>query len=156
MSETKEKIYRHGRGGSDPEHQAHQADIMALFAGHKSLRRVTERLPNGIRACTTSDDKNLALILRRHAADMKARFAKGRAIRSWDPLFAELFEQRDNIRVELVEREDGVCAELTCDDPALLPLIHAHDAALHRFIREGTARTEESIPDSPMRQALAP
>ncbi|MFZ5466188.1 MAG: hypothetical protein ACOZAI_02900 [Pseudomonadota bacterium] len=146
MIETKEKIYRHGRGGSDAEHQAHQADIKALFAGHKSLRRVTERLPNGIRACTASDDRNLAMILRRHAADMKARFAKSRAIRSWDPLFAELFEQRDNIRVELVEREDGVCAELTCDNPALLPLIHAHDAALHRFIREGTARTEESIP----------
>lgn len=146
MSESKEKIYRHGRGGSDPEHQAHQTDIQALFAGHKSLRRVTEQLPNGIRACTTSDDRNLALILRRHAADMKARFAKGRAIRSWDPLFAELFEQRDNIRVELMEREDGVCAELTSDDPALVPLILAHDATLHRFIQEGSARAEDASP----------
>jgi len=75
VSEMKEKIFRHGRGGSDAEHQAHQADIKALFAGHKSLRRVTERLPNGIRACTTSNDHDLAQILRRHAADMKARFA---------------------------------------------------------------------------------
>lgn len=146
MIKTKGKIFRHGRGGSDAEHQAHQADIRALFAGHKSLRRVTEQLPNGIRACTTSDDRNLALILRRHAADMKARFAKGRAIRSWDPLFAELFEQRNNIRVELVEREDGVCAELTCADPALVPLILAHDATLHRFIQEGSASAEDASP----------
>lgn len=140
------KIYKHGRGGSDAEHQAHQADIMALFDGHKSLRRVTERLPNGIRSCTTSDDPGLAMILRRHAADMKARFAKGRAIRSWDPLFAMLYEQRENIRVELSVREDGICAELTSDDPALLPLIHAHDEALHRFVSEGHASAEKPSP----------
>lgn len=146
MNAPHEKIYRHGRGGSDPEHQAHQADIQALFAGHTRLRRVTEPLPNGIRTCTTSDDPALAVILRRHAADMKARFAKGRAIRSWDPLFAELFEQRENIRVELFEREDGVCAELTSDDPALVPLILAHDATLHRFIQEGSARAEDASP----------
>lgn len=144
MSASKEKIYRYGRGGSDPEHQRHQADIQALFAGHSRLRRMTERLPNGIRACTASDDPTLALILRRHAADMKARFAKGRAIRSWDPLFAALFEQREKIRVALFEREDGICAELTCDDPTLVPLILAHDATLHRFIQEGSARAEEA------------
>lgn len=144
MSEAKEKVYRHGRGGSDAEHHAHQADIMALFEGHKALRRVTERLPNGIRSCTTSDDPQLVQILRRHAADMKARFGKGRAIRSWDSLFAALYEQRDRIRVELMAREDGLCAELTCDDPALLPLIHAHDATLHAFIEHGTSRSGES------------
>ncbi len=139
-----EKVYKHGRGGSDAEHQAHQADITALFEGHKSLKRVTENLPNGIRTCTTSDDPQLAMILRRHAADMKTRFAKGRAIRSWDPLFAMLFEQRENIRVALIEREDGLCAELTCDDPALQPLIHAHDATLHKFIEHGTSRSSEA------------
>lgn len=146
MIETQDKVYKHGRGGSDAEHQAHQADIKALFEGHTSLKRVTENLPNGIRVCTTSTDPALALILRRHAADMKARFAKGRAIRSWDPLFAMLFEQRDNIHVELTDREDGVCAVLTCENPALLPLIHAHDATLHRFIQDGTSRAEEVSP----------
>lgn len=141
-----DKVYRHGRGGSDAEHQANQADIRALFDGHEAIRRVTEHLPNGIRTCTTSSDPALALVLRRHAADMKERFGKGRAIRSWDPLFAMLYEQRENIHVKLTDREDGVCAELTCDDPALLPLIHAHDAALHRFIKEGTARAEDVSP----------
>ncbi|TQV65371.1 MAG: hypothetical protein FNT29_00590 [Halothiobacillaceae bacterium] len=146
MIETQDKVYKHGRGGSDAEHQAHQADIMALFEGHEALKRVTEPLSNGIRVCTTSTDPALALVLRRHAADMKARFGKGRAIRSWDPLFAMLFEQRDNIHVKLMEREDGVCAELTCDDPALLPLILAHDATLHRFIQDGTSRAEDISP----------
>ena len=139
------KIYKHGHGGSDAEHQAHQADIIALLEGHTRLRRVTEHLPNGIRSCTTSDDPELAAILLRHAADMKARFAKGRAIRSWDPLFAMLFEQRDTIHVELMARADGLCAELTCTDPALIPLIHAHDKALMQFVAEGrTAASQES------------
>lgn len=141
----KDKIYKHGHGGSDAEHQAHQADITALLDGHAALKRVTEHLPNGIRSCTTSENPELAAILLRHAEDMKARFAKGRAIRSWDPLFAMLFEQRDTIHVELIAREDGVCAELTCTDPTLIPLIHAHDEALMRFIAEGrTAASQES------------
>ncbi|HES76282.1 MAG TPA: hypothetical protein ENO09_04640 [bacterium] len=146
MSDTHEdKAYKFGRGGSDAEHQAHQADITLLLDGHSRLRRVTEHLPNGIRTCTTSDDPELAAILLRHAEDMKARFAKGRAIRSWDPLFAMLFEQRDTIHVELIAREDGLCAELTCTDPALIPLIHAHDEALMRFVAEGrTAASQES------------
>jgi len=142
---VKDKIYKHGHGGSDAEHQAHQTDITALLEGHTSLKRVTEHLPNGIRTCTTSDDPELARILLRHAEDMNARFAKGRAIRSWDPLFAMLFEQRDTIHVELIAREDGLCAELTCTDPALIPLIHAHDEALMRFVAEGrTAASQES------------
>ena len=145
----KDKIYKHGHGGSDAEHQAHQADITALLEGHTSLKRVTQHLPNGIRTCTTSDDPELARILVRHAEDMKARFAKGRAIRSWDPLFAMLFEQRDTIRVELVAREDGLCAELTCDDPALIPLIHAHDEALMQFVAEGNAAASKESPVPP-------
>lgn len=142
---SEDKIYKHGRGGNDAEHQAHQADIQNLLDRHNSLRRVTEHLPNGIRTCTTSNDPALVRILQRHAQDMKARFAKGRAIRSWDPLFAMLFEQRDTIHVELIERADGLCAELTCTDPALIPLIHAHDEAIMRFVAEGrTAASQES------------
>jgi len=141
----KDKIYKHGHGGSDAEHQAHQADITALLEGHTSLKRMTEHLPNGIRTCTTSENPDLAAMLLRHAQDMKARFAKGRAIRSWDPLFAILFEQRHAIHVTLIEHEDGVCAELTCTDPALIPLIHAHDKALMQFVAEGrTAASQES------------
>lgn len=150
MTEMKEeKVYKHGRGGSDAEHQAHQADITLLLDGHKALKRVTEHLTNGIRTCTTSDDPALATILLRHAEDMKARFAKGRAIRSWDPLFAMLFEQRDTIRVELTVHAHGVCAELTCDDPALIPLIHAHDEALMLFVAEGNVAASKESPVPP-------
>jgi hypothetical protein len=150
-----EKVYKHGRGGDDAEHQAHQADITLLLDGHEALKRVTEHLPNGIRTCTTSDDPALAAILLRHAEDMKARFANGRAIRSWDPLFAMLFEQRDTIHVELIEREDGLCAELTCDDPALIPLIHAHDEALMLFVAKGNAAASQESPVPPASQGNA-
>jgi len=145
----KDKIYKHGHGGNDAEHQAHQADITALLEGHTSLKRETEHLPNGIRTCTTSDDPELARILLRHAEDMKARFTKGRAIRSWDPLFAMLFEQRDTIHVELIAREDGLCAELTCTDPALIPLIHAHDEALMQFVTAGRVAASKESPVPP-------
>ncbi|MEW5839206.1 MAG: hypothetical protein AB1717_10295 [Pseudomonadota bacterium] len=140
------KVYKHGRGGSDAEHQAHQADITLLLERHAQLKRVTEHLADGIRSCTTSADPELVVILQRHAGDMKARFGRGRAIRSWDPLFAMLFEQRDNIHVQLVMREDGICATLTCDDPALIPLIHAHDETLMRFVVEGRSAAAQESP----------
>ena len=57
-----------------------------------------------------------------------------------------LFEQRDTIHVELIARADGVCAELTCDDPALIPLIHAHDQALMQFVAEGRAAASKESP----------
>ena len=60
-----------------------------------------------------------------------------------------LFEQRDNIHVKLMAREDGLCAELTCDDPALIPLIHAHDKALMLFVAEGRAAASQESPVPP-------
>jgi len=51
--------------------------------------------------------------------------------------------------VELIARENGVCAELTCTDPALIPLIHAHDEALMQFVTAGRAAASKESPIPP-------
>jgi uncharacterized protein YdcH (DUF465 family) len=140
--------YRHGHG-SDAEHRADQALFKRLLKEHDKITRETERLPNGIISRTTTDDPELAQVLIDHVEGMEKRFAKGRAIRSWDPLFAALFEYKDQIEMRYHTIENGVEAHLTTDDPKLVELIYAHDDTLHGFVNEGfeAGRRESPKPD---------
>ncbi|GAB6035064.1 hypothetical protein [Galenea microaerophila] len=142
------RAYRHGRG-SDAEHKADQALFHKLLERHTELKRETEKLPNGITVRTTSDNPELVKVLIEHVEGMKRRFGKGRAVRSWDPLFAALFEYRDQIKMEYHPIENGVEAKLTAEDPKLVELIYAHDKTLHGFVNEGfeAGRRESPVPD---------
>lgn len=130
------RTYKHGRG-SDAQHKADQALFSQLLEQHGQLKRTTEKLPNGIVARTTSHNPDLVKILQQHVEGMEKRFASGRAIRSWDPLFAALFEYKDQIEMQYHYIEHGVEARLTADDPKMVELIQAHDLTLHGFVNEG-------------------
>ena len=147
MNDT-HRQYRHGHG-SDAEHQADQALFSQLLEHHTELKRETEKLPNGIISRTTSEDPELIKVLIEHVESMERRFAKGRAIRSWDPLFAALFEHRDEIEMSYHPIENGIEAKLTAQDPKIVELIYAHDATLHGFVNEGfeAGKRESPKPD---------
>jgi len=144
MTETLRQ-YRHGHG-SDAEHKADQALFSQLLEHHTQLKRETEKLPNGIISRTTSENAELAKVLIEHVAGMERRFAKGRAIRSWDPLFAALFEHRNEIKMEYHPIENGVEAKLTAEDPKIVELIYAHDTTLHNFVNEGFEASKQQSP----------
>jgi hypothetical protein len=137
--------YRHGRG-SDEAHKRDQALFAELLQCHSQLKRETQRLENGIIARTTSDDPRLAKILQDHVIGMEQRFANGRAIRSWDPLFAALFEFREQIEMHYRAIENGVEATLTAQDPRLIELIHCHDLTLHQFVDYGYEKSGDMSP----------
>lgn len=128
--------YKHGRG-SDEQHLKDQALFKELLEHHQQLRRETEILENGICSRTISDNPRLAKIIQQHTVGMEKRFGMGRAICSWDPLFAALFEYKDQMRFEYKMIPTGVQATLTAEDPKLIELIHAHDATIHGFVNEG-------------------
>lgn len=144
-----EHLYHFGRGGSDAEHQKHQADIQTLLDRHHQIDRVVEILPNGFNAITTSADTHVATILQTHVTDMKARFAKGRAIRSWDQVYALLFAYQGQIHVEYQLMPNGVQSNVTTDNPDLVPVLHAHAHAVSAFVTEGRKAASESYPLSP-------
>lgn len=148
MKTVNGKAYRHGHG-TDEQHRQDQALFSKLLEHHQALSRETERLENGIIARTISDDPELAKVLQAHVEGMEKRFGMGRAIRSWDPLFAALFEYKDQIRMEYRAIENGVEAKLTADDPKLIELIHSHDLTLHGFVDEGfeAGKRESPKPD---------
>jgi hypothetical protein len=137
--------YRQGRG-TDAAHLHDQALFARLLEQHAALRRVTISLPNGIRVQTLSDDPALASVLWQHVEGMHARFAGGRAIRSWDPLFSALFEFRDQVEMRYHQIPGGVEAVLTAADPKLVALIHAHDETLHAFVDRGFEASQHASP----------
>lgn len=134
--------YRRGHG-SDEEHRKDQALFKELLEKHKELHRTTEKLPNGIISRTTSDNPHLAKVLQDHVTSMEVRFGKGRAIRSWDPLFAALFDYKDEVKMEYFAIENGVEAHLTSDNPKVVELILCHDETLHKFVDYGYERSSE-------------
>ncbi len=149
MSETcphQSTHYHFGRGGKDAEHQAHQADIQSLLAQHTQLSRQVELLSNGFSAITTSDNPELVTILQRHVFDMKTRFAKGRAIRSWDAVYALLFAYREQISVNYERLDNGISSVVTTDQADLVEVLHAHAHAVSRFVQQGKEAAAESYP----------
>lgn len=136
MKSVNGRPYRHGHG-SDEQHKHDQALFSKLLEQHQKLHRHTQKIENGIITQTTSTDPELISILQQHVEGMEKRFAMGRAIRSWDPLFAALFEYKDQIKMIYRNIENGVEAKLTSEDPKLVELIHCHDETLHQFVKEG-------------------
>jgi len=128
--------YRHGHG-TDEQHRQDQALFKELLEHHAELKRETQRLANGICSRTTSENPQLAKIIQQHTVGMEKRFGMNRAIRSWDPLFAALFEYKDELNFEYKMIPAGVEATLTASDPKLIELIHAHDETIHGFVNEG-------------------
>lgn len=140
--------YHFGRGGSDTEHQKHQADIATLLDGHLSIQRQVTILSNGFSAITISDDTDIAKTLQVHVSDMKARFASGRAIRSWDKVYALLFAYRDQIDINYTMLTNGVSSLVTTENADLVELLHAHAHAVSGFAAEGRAVSGNSYPIS--------
>lgn len=140
--------YHFGRGGSDAEHQRHQADIAVLLDQHQEIYRQVTLSETGFTAITTSENPLVAEKLQTHITDMKARFAQGRAIRSWDPVYALMFAYRDDIEVRYEFLPTGVKSEVSTQHPELVELLHAHAHAVSGFAREGREISGTAYPIS--------
>jgi len=149
-----EKVFLRGRGGSDAEHQADAALYHALLQRHGELERTSRKTDNGIETVTrvTTGDPELIDILQVHVQGMKKRYDGGRAVRSWDPLFVEIFDNRDAISIQWELLEDGISVSLTSDDPIVRELIHLHDETLHAFVRYGFGASRHESPFRPESQ----
>jgi hypothetical protein len=105
-------------------------------------------LENGFTATTTSNNPEIVSTLQTHVSDMKARFAKGRGIRSWDKVYALLFAYREHINVDYQMTPDGVTSIVTTNNPQLVEALHAHAHAVSGFVAQGRQGAGESYPIS--------
>ena len=100
--------------------------IRGLLTAPDRIRRTVENVPDGVLAVTTSDDPRVTELIRTHVRQMKASYRRGEPIRTADPLFRELFANRDRITLSIEDVPGGVRVRHTSGDPELVPLIRQH------------------------------
>ncbi|HEX9241758.1 MAG TPA: hypothetical protein VF875_04895, partial [Anaeromyxobacter sp.] len=133
-------------GGSMKEMSA----IHGLLSDHTKIQRSVEDIPNGVRTVTTSEDPEVAALIREHVWQMKERIEQGRPIRQMDPLFRELFKNHEHIHIAIENVQGGVRVTETSDTPRVTPLIRQHARrAVSEFVAEGMPRAMRPTPLPP-------
>lgn len=118
----------------------------ALLDENTKLRRVVTHLENGLETTTESDDPAVVAKLVDHATAMQRRIEKGSRVRVWDAVFRELFQNHQNIKLEVTTLEKGVRIIETTSDPATLELMRAHAMGVSEFVREGFETSGHETP----------
>jgi hypothetical protein len=122
-----------------------------LIDRRESIRRSVETIPEGVVTLTESDDPEVAAGIREHVAAMHARLLEGRPIHRRDPLFAEIFDNREAITMQIEETEHGLRVVERSDDPWVAKLIQAHAEVVSGFLENGRAEMhrDHAIPPRP-------
>jgi hypothetical protein len=124
--------------------------IHALLQSHEEISRKVEDIGMGIRARTTSRDPEVEELIQTHVGQMRDRVEKGDPIRHMDPVFREIFEHHQAVRMDVEEVPGGVFVVETSADPQVELLIrqHAH-RAVSEFVAEGMSRAMQPTPLPP-------
>jgi hypothetical protein len=118
-----------------------------LLSGHLQIRREVEDIPGGVLTFTTSGNPVVAQLIQTHVAEMQEALRQGRPIRQWDPLFVELFANRDRIRMQVEKVSGGVKVREFSDDEQVTKLIRQHARrGVSEFIASGWARVHQPTP----------
>ncbi len=145
--------HRGGPGAAGGEMQGrhqHDKDIFhRLLDRHQSIERRLEKLPQGIRSVTRSDDPTVVALLHDHVPAMHRRLQEGFGLRRWDPLYVTIFDHADAITMDIQLLPDGVEVVELSDDPEVVRLIQAHGDAVDAFVARGheAASRISPIPD---------
>jgi hypothetical protein len=135
---------------ADPGTHAYDRDVwQTLLYHHGKIRRTVTALPDGLAAVTESDDPAVATLIKDHALAMQVRMTEGLAIRTWDPVFKELFERHGKVKLAVVLTEKGVSITETTADPETLKLLRAHSAGITDMVREGSRASQRETPRVP-------
>lgn len=137
--------------GHDSRHDADHEVFQFLLQNHKKIKRTVKELPDGVETLTESSDNEVAEQIKDHVEWMEYRIKNTNPIRMRDPLFAELFQHTDKIRMVHEDTENGVRVTETSDDPYVAGLIKAHAKVVSGFVERGFAEAmkNHAVPGKP-------
>lgn len=136
----------------DNRHEDDHVDFQFLLTHHDQINRTVTETENGVITVTESDDPEIAERIQEHVYWMKQRIKKAQPIRMRDPLFRELFQHTEKIKMEHENTEKGVRVVETSDDPKVAVLIKAHAKVLSGFVERGFAEAMKNHPVPNMAQ----
>ncbi len=125
--------------GQDERHDEDHEVLQFLLANHNKITRKVTELANGVETLTESNDPEIADKIKEHVQWMEYRIKETKPIRMRDPLFREIFQHTDKIKMKHEDTEQGVRVIETSDDPYVAKLIKAHAQAVSGFVKRGFA-----------------
>ena len=121
--------------------------IHGLLSQHDKIKRSVKDIPNGVESVTTSDDPQVAHLIREHVGEMKSRIEEGRPIHQMDPLFREIFANYQHIHKQIADVPGGVRVTETADTANVVPLVRQHARrAVSEFVAQGMPRMMQPTP----------
>lgn len=119
-------------------------NIHALFSNHDGISRSVEWTDAGYIAITESDNPEIRRVLKAHISQMTKRLQSGRAVRRWDPAFAEFVQYYDQMEHKLTATEKGVRMEVVGKTPAAVKVAQNHAKVILDFVEHGWAGHDRS------------
>ncbi len=110
---------------------------LELLAANSGIRRTVRFSEQGVDATTESDDPKIAAKIIEHAQAMQARMRTGARVRGWDPVFVDLFNKHEVVKLEVTPTERGVTIVERSSDAEAVRLLHAHALGVNEFVRSG-------------------
>ena len=117
-----------------------------LLYYHAKIHRTVTIIANGVSATTESDDPAVATLIKDHALAMQGRMVEGLQVRTWDPVFKELFARHEHVKLSVELTEKGVRIVETGDDPETVRLLRSHASGVTDFVRLGGAAAQRETP----------
>lgn len=108
-----------------------------LLASNSGIRRTVRFSSEGVDAVTESDDPAVAAKIIEHAKAMHARMQTGARVRGWDPVFVDLFNKHEVVKIDVTPSSRGVTIVERSSDPEAVRLLHAHALGVNEFVRSG-------------------
>lgn len=113
--------------------------IHELLDNHDLIRRTVEKLPDGIRTVTESDDPRIAKYIKDHVQRMGQRVRAGQemGLPMESPALLAIYRHRDKITTKVETTDKGAVVVQTSGDPAAVAALQEHAGEVSELVRGG-------------------
>jgi hypothetical protein len=113
--------------------------IHELLDNHDLIKRTVEKLPDGIRTVTESDDPRVAKYIKDHVQRMGQRVRAGQemGLPMESPALRAIYKYRDKITTKTETTDKGVIVVQTSSDPAAVAVLQEHAGEVSELVRGG-------------------
>ena len=113
--------------------------IHELLDNHELIRRTVEKLPDGIRTVTESDDSRIAKYIKDHVARMGQRVRAGQemGLPMESPALLAIYKNRDKIETKVETTDKGAIVVQTSSDPATVAVLQKHASEVSELVGGG-------------------
>ena len=113
--------------------------IHELLDNHDLIKRTVEKLPDGIRTVTESDDPRVAKYIKDHVQRMGQRVRAGQEMNlpMESPALLAIYKNRDKITTKVETTGKGAIVVQTSSDPATVAVLQEHAGEVSELVRGG-------------------